>query len=90
MNRLAQRHPYPGKLFVVEGVDGSGKSTQLDLLHRWLVAEDYNVFFTEWNSSPLVKKTNRKGKKKNLLTPTTFCAQNNKIIRKATHFTNIK
>lgn len=72
MNRLAQRHPYPGKLFVVEGVDGSGKSTQLDLLHRWLVAEDYNVFFTEWNSSSLVKKTNRKGKKKNLLTPTTF------------------
>jgi len=72
MNRLVQRHPYPGKLFVVEGIDGSGKTTQLDLLHRWLVAEDYNVFFTEWNSSPLVKKTNRKGKKKNLLTPTTF------------------
>ena len=72
MTGLIQPHPYPGKLFVVEGIDGSGKSTQLDLLHRWLVAERYNVFFTEWNSSPLVKKTNKKGKKKNLLTPTTF------------------
>ena len=72
MSRLTQSHPYPGKLFVVEGIDGSGKSTQLDLLHKWLVAEGYNVFFTEWNSSPLVKQTNKKGKKKNLLTPTTF------------------
>ena len=72
MNKITQSHPYPGKLFVVEGIDGSGKSTQLDLLHRWLDAEGYNVFFTEWNSSPLVKRTTKKGKKKNLLTPTTF------------------
>jgi dTMP kinase len=72
MNLLIQPHPYPGKLFIVEGIDGSGKSTQLDLLHKWLVSEGYRVFFTEWNSSPLVKKTTKKGKKKNLLTPTTF------------------
>ena len=45
MSRLTHAHPYPGKLFVVEGIDGSGKSTQLDLLHKWLVAEGYNVFF---------------------------------------------
>jgi len=30
------------------------------------------VFFTEWNSSELVKDTTKEGKKKNLLTPTTF------------------
>lgn len=72
MNRITQPHPYPGKLFVVEGIDGSGKSTQLDLLHKWLDAEGYSVFFTEWNSSPIVKRTTKKGKKKNLLTPTTF------------------
>ena len=72
MNMSTQPHPYPGKLFIVEGIDGSGKSTQLDLLHKWLVAEGYSVFFTEWNSSLLVKKTIKKGKKKNLLTPTTF------------------
>ena len=72
MNMLTQSHPYPGRLFVVEGIDGSGKSTQLDLLRKWLVSEGYSVFYTEWNSSPLVKQTTRKGKKRNLLTPTTF------------------
>ncbi|GCF09253.1 dTMP kinase [Dictyobacter arantiisoli] len=65
-------HQYPGKLFVVEGVDGSGKSTQIALLRQWLVSEGYTVFFSEWNSSPLVKKTTRRGKKKQMLTPTTF------------------
>lgn len=65
-------HTYPGRLFVVEGVDGSGKSTQIALLRQWLISEGYAVFFSEWNSSPLVKKTTSRGKKKQLLTPTTF------------------
>src|SRR3989338_3403027 len=63
---------YPGKLFIVEGIDGSGKSTQLKLLHQWLQNEGYGVFFSEWNSSPLVKTTTRRGKTKQILTPTTF------------------
>lgn len=66
------QHHYPGRLFVVEGVDGSGKSTQIALLRQWLISEGYTVFFSEWNSSPLVKKTTSRGKKKQLLTPTTF------------------
>jgi len=65
-------HDYPGRLFIVEGVDGSGKSTQIALLRQWLVNEGYTVFFSEWNSSPLVKQTTSRGKKKQLLTPTTF------------------
>ncbi|HEX7733714.1 MAG TPA: thymidylate kinase [Ktedonobacteraceae bacterium] len=65
-------HTYPGRLFVVEGVDGSGKSTQIALLRQWLISEGYTAFFSEWNSSPLVKKTTSKGKKKQLLSPTTF------------------
>ncbi|MFI5395893.1 MAG: dTMP kinase [Candidatus Binatia bacterium] len=69
---LTEPHPYPGKLIVVEGIDGSGKSTQLGLLHRWLVAQGHKVFFTEWNSSELVRRSIRRGKKKDLLTPTTF------------------
>ena len=67
-----KRHDLPGKLFIVEGVDGSGKSTQISLLKKWLESEGYSVFFTEWNSSELVKETTREAKKKNLLTPTTF------------------
>jgi len=61
-----------GKLIVVEGIDGSGKSTQIKLLHKWLEARGEQVFFTEWNSSNLVRQATKRGKKKNLLTPTTF------------------
>ncbi|MDE3019203.1 MAG: dTMP kinase [Nitrospirota bacterium] len=67
-----QPHPYPGKLIIVEGIDGSGKSTQLLLLQKWLTSKGYNVFFTEWNSSELVRETTRRGKKNKSLTPTTF------------------
>ncbi|MCX7749814.1 MAG: dTMP kinase [Clostridia bacterium] len=63
---------FPGKLFVVEGCDGSGKSTQIYLLKKWLESKGYIVFFTEWNSSELIKEATKKAKKKNLLTPTTF------------------
>src|SRR5919206_30947 len=65
-------HEFPGKLFIVEGTDGSGKSTQLMLLHQWLKAEGYPVFFSEWNSSPLVRDTTKRAKKRHLFTPTTF------------------
>lgn len=71
MNKNAIKE-YPGKLFTVEGIDGSGKSTQLKLLHQWLQNEGYGVFLSEWNSSPLVKSTTRRGKSKQILTPTTF------------------
>ena len=36
LNKLTTPHEYPGKLFVVEGIDGSGKTTQLALLAKWL------------------------------------------------------
>ncbi len=67
-----QPHQYPGRLIIVEGIDGSGKSTQLQLLHRWLVSQGHKVFFTEWNSSKLVKETTKLGKKNRTLTPLTF------------------
>lgn len=63
---------YPGRLIAVEGLDGSGKSTQVYLLKRWLETQNLKVFFSEWNSSVLVKRATSKGKKRNLLTPTTF------------------
>ena len=62
----------PGILIAVEGLDGSGKSTQVHLLHEWLAGLRLRVHFTEWNSSELVKGATRKGKKSQLLTPTTF------------------
>jgi len=72
LNNLMKPHEYPGKLFVVEGIDGSGKTTQLALLAKWLTSEGHRVFVTEWNSSALVKAATKTGKKKNALTPMTF------------------
>ncbi len=63
---------FPGRLVAVEGLDGSGKSTQIYLLKRWLEQQGIKVYFSEWNSSELVKSATSKGKKRELLTPTTF------------------
>ena len=72
LNTLTTPHQYPGRLIVVEGIDGSGKTTQLGLLAKWLASAGRPVIVTEWNSSTLVKAATKAGKKKNLLTPTTF------------------
>lgn len=71
MKTFAERN-FPGRLIAVEGLDGSGKSTQIYLLKRWLEAEGMRVYFSEWNSSELVKSATSKGKKRELLSPTTF------------------
>lgn len=72
MNSLFTPNRHRGKLIVVEGIDGSGKSTQISLLSQWLRSRGFSVAFSEWNSSPLVHETTRRGKKKEMFTPTTF------------------
>src|SRR5512140_597473 len=72
MPKTLRRMHYPGKLIIVEGIDGSGKSTQLDLLHKWLVSENYLVSFSEWNSSPVVKRITKRGKNEKMLTSLSF------------------
>jgi dTMP kinase len=72
VKKSVSKHKYPGRLIAVEGLDGSGKSTQIYLLKRWMEMQGLKVFFTEWNSSILVKSATSKGKSRELLTPTTF------------------
>jgi len=69
---MLKQNSFPGKLIVVEGIDGSGKSTQIDLIYKWLTEKGRSVYFSEWNSSPLVKNTTKLGKKGKVFTPTTF------------------
>ena len=42
------------------------------LLQKWLESEGYVVYFSEWNSSPLVHEVTKRGKKKKMLTRMTF------------------
>lgn len=72
LNKTFADMGFPGRLIAVEGLDGSGKSTQIYLLKRWLQLQGLKVFFSEWNSSELVKSATSKGKKMELLTPSTF------------------
>jgi dTMP kinase len=72
LTNLTQPHRHPGRLIVVEGIDGSGKTTQLGLLAKWLSAAGHPVSLTEWNSSNLVKAATKAAKKKAALTPSTF------------------
>jgi dTMP kinase len=72
LNKSIKKKNEVGILIVVEGIDGSGKSTQIHLVDRWLRSKGYDVFFTEWNSSETVREITSKGKKKARLTPMTF------------------
>jgi len=65
-------HSYPGKLIVLEGTDGVGRSTQADLLQNWLAVEGYGVIVTEWKSSQLISRVIDKAKSKNALNTITF------------------
>ena len=72
MLRFSKKHNYPGLLICAEGIDGSGKSTQIELLYSWLKSKNLDVILTQWNSSELIANTTKKAKKKNLLSGRTF------------------
>lgn len=67
-----KHHTYPGKLIVVEGTDGVGRSTHCELLQNWLAVEGHGVTRTEWKSSQLISKVIDKAKDKNALNTITF------------------
>jgi len=56
-------------IIAMEGIDGSGKTTQAKLLTDWLRAGGHRVFTTRWNSSPIVTLATHKAKKTRSLTP---------------------
>lgn len=77
--KVADKKPFfpkevrPGTLIVVEGQDGSGKSTQVKILQKLLESNGFYVHFTEWNSNPRIKPLTKKLKKEDLaLPPTVF------------------
>jgi len=69
-------HGLPGRIIVVEGLDGSGKSTQMEMLKESLESQGLKVVTTRWNSSELVAETVKKAKRERTLTPASFAALN--------------
>ncbi len=47
-------YPERPRLIVLEGIDLSGRTTQVQLLLDWLVAQHYYVTATAWRTSPLI------------------------------------
>lgn len=58
-----------GTLIVFEGIDGSGKSTQTEMLVKYLKSEGHEVVETKWNSSSLMKNPIKRAKEDRILTP---------------------
>ena len=61
-----------GKLIILEGTDGSGRSTQMSRLTRWLEIEGYGVVNTGWTQSPLMQPAIDKAKEGHTLNAVTF------------------
>src|SRR5471032_2472771 len=63
---------YPGKLIAIEGTDGVGRSTQIQLLREWLEIKGYGVIETGWTRSELMQPTIELAKSSNTLNKLTF------------------
>ena len=61
-----------GKLIVIEGTDGVGRSTQIEDIRRWLEIKGYGVITTGWTRSPLMSKTINEAKSGHTLNIHTF------------------
>lgn len=72
MEKFKRKHDYDGLLIVIEGTDGSGKSTQLELLKRSIEDKSYGVMISEWKTSRLIADVIDEAKDRNLLNATTY------------------
>src|SRR3989338_2067481 len=61
-----------GKLIVIEGTDGAGRSTQVALLKNWLEVQGYAVVETGWARSNLMHKSLEIAKSGNIMDRMTF------------------
>jgi len=66
------KHGYKGLLVVIEGTDASGRSTQIELLKKYLECKAYGVVVSEWKSSELIASVIDDAKERNLLNANTF------------------
>jgi dTMP kinase len=61
-----------GFLVVFEGIDGAGKSTQMEKIKKWLEKKNWHVDVTCWKSSPILGDAITQAKATKKLTPLVF------------------
>lgn len=61
-----------GRLIAIEGTDGVGRTTQMELLQQWLEVNGYGVITTGWTRSNLMNKSIELVKKGNMVDRRTF------------------
>lgn len=69
---MYQNHGYDGLLIVIEGTDGVGKSTQVNMLRSYIEEKCFGCMSSEWKTSRLISNVINEAKDKNLLNTTTF------------------
>jgi dTMP kinase len=65
-------HPENARLIVLEGIDLSGRTTQVQLLRDWLAVQHYYVTVTAWRTSPLIGNVLAQARTKSPLQPLTY------------------
>ena len=61
-----------GKLIVIEGTDGSGKSTQVNMLSKYIKDKCFGCTVSQWKTSRLISGVIDEAKERNVLNTTTF------------------
>lgn len=69
---MFKKHGYDGLLIVIEGTDGAGKSTQVNMLNDFVQEQCYGSIVSEWKTSRLISDLINEAKERNLLNTTTF------------------
>ncbi len=71
MNKM-KPHGYDGLLIVVEGTDGAGKSTHVNMLSQYIKDKCYGCTVSQWKTSRLISGVINEAKERNMLNTTTF------------------
>ena len=70
--KKTKTHGYDGLLVVIEGTDGAGKSTQVNMLSNYIKDRGFGCAVSEWKTSRLISGVINDAKERNMLNTTTF------------------
>ena len=69
---MITNHGYDGLLIVIEGTDGAGKSTHVNMLSEYIKNKGFGCTVSQWKTSRLISGVINEAKERNMLNTTTF------------------